>query len=41
MKYNMLEQTKRADEIAIEQDEQTAKNWLESVNMSYSRLHYV
>ena len=31
---NLLEHAKRAIEIAIEQDEQTAINWLESVSQS-------
>ena len=35
---DLLEYAKRAVEIAIEQNEQTAIDWLESVNMSHSHL---
>ena len=35
---DLLEHAKRAVEIAIEQDEQTAIDWLESVDMPNSHL---
>ena len=36
---HFLKCAKRTVDIAIEQDEYTAMDWLESVNMSHSHLH--